>query len=143
RDLEDYKALLAKGLVRPGQLELMVGDADGKNAHQVTTLGAASFAPYFFPDGKRIIFSSNVGDPKGREFDLWAVNTDGTGLERITYSPGFDGFPIFSPDGKRLAFSSNRNQKHEGDTDVYVAAWKEGDASSAGMPPTGADRTMA
>ena len=32
----------------------------------------------FFPDGKRIIFSSNYGDPKGREFDIWAVNIDGT-----------------------------------------------------------------
>jgi hypothetical protein len=143
KDLEEFRALLKQNLVKPGKLELYVANADGSEARQITYLGAASFAPYFFPSGKRVIFSSNYGDPKGREFDLWAVNTDGTGLERITYSPGFDGFPIFSPDGKRLAFSSNRHQQHEGDTDVYVAAWKDGDGSSAGLPPTGADRTMA
>src|SRR5262249_33462115 len=84
----------------------------------------ASFAPFFFPDGRRILFSSNYGDPQGREFDLWAVNVDGTSLERITFAPGFDGFPMFSPDGKRLAFSSNRAfppGAHE--TDVYVGGW--------------------
>ena len=32
-------------------------DPDGGNKRQVTRLGAASFAPYFHPDGKRIIFS--------------------------------------------------------------------------------------
>ena len=57
-----------------------------RDARQVTSLGAASFAPYFFPDGKRILFSSNYGDPKGREFDIWAVDADGSDLERITCS---------------------------------------------------------
>ena len=60
------------------------------------------------PGEQRIIFSSNYGDPRGREFDLWAIDVAGTRLERITAAPGFDGFPMFSPDGKRLAFSSNR-----------------------------------
>jgi Zn-dependent M28 family amino/carboxypeptidase/Tol biopolymer transport system component len=143
KDLEEFRALLKQGLVKPGKLELYVGNADGSEARQITYLDAASFAPFFFPSGKRIIFSSNYGDPKGREFDLWAVNTDGTGLERITYSAGFDGFPIFSPDGKRLAFSSNRNQKHEGDTDVYIATWNDAPAATAAAAPTGADRTMA
>ena len=47
--------------------------------------GAANFAPYFFPDGERIIFCSNLGDPDGRNFDLYMIHKDGTGLERITY----------------------------------------------------------
>ena len=68
-------------------------------------------------------FSSNVGDPRGREFELWAVDTDGSNLERITYSRGFDGFPMFSPDGKGLAFGSNRNQRRRGETNVFVARW--------------------
>src|SRR5690606_12082845 len=108
--LAEYRALLAEGLVRPGELELMVANADGSDARQVTYLGGANFAPYFFPDGRRIIFSSNHHDPAGREFDLFAIDVTGANLERITYSPGFDGFPMFSPDGTRLAFASNRNQ---------------------------------
>ena len=75
-------------------------DRDGSNKRQVTRLGAASFAPFFHPDGKRILFSSNHPDPRGRNFDLWLVNDDGTGLERVTSDPTFDGFPMFSPDGK-------------------------------------------
>jgi Tol biopolymer transport system component len=121
--LAEYRQLLTENLVRPSQLEIWVADADGGNARQVTRLGAASFAPYFFPDGRRILFSSNHGDPKGREFDLWAIDSDGTDLERITFTPGFDGFPVFSPDGRRLAFGSNRNQGKPGETDVYVARW--------------------
>ncbi|HEX5715185.1 MAG TPA: M28 family peptidase [Thermoanaerobaculia bacterium] len=122
-EMEDYQRLLAQGLVRPSKLEIWVADADGSNARQVTSLGAASFAPSFFPSGDRILFSTNYGDPKGREFEIWAVNVDGSDLERITWSPGFDGFPLLSPDGTRLAFSSNRNQGAPGETNVFVAKW--------------------
>ena len=100
-------------------------DADGKNKHQVTHLGVASFAPYFFPDGKRIIFSSNYPDIHSRDFNLFVVNVDGTHLEQITFNPTFDGFPMFSPDGRKLAFASNRNAKVKGDTNVFIADWVE------------------
>ena len=133
QELDDYRRLLAGGLVRPTRLEIFVANADGSAARQVTRLGAASFAPAFFPAGDRIIFSSNHGDPKGREFDLWAVDLDGSGLERITWTPGFDGFPLFSPDGTRLAFASNRNQSAPGETNVFVARWAQADASAAAV----------
>ena len=75
-------------------------DRDGSNLRQVTKLGGANFAPSWHPDGKRLIFASNIHDPKGRNFDLYLVNVDGTGLERVTFNETFDGFPMFSPDGK-------------------------------------------
>ncbi len=138
-ELEDYRRLLAQGLVRPSRLEIWTADADGGEARQVTYLGAASFAPSFYPSGKRIIFSSNYGDPKGREFDLWAIDLDGSDLERITWTPGFDGFPMFSPDGTRLAFASNRNQSAPGETDVFVARWLDAaDKAAAPAPETAA-----
>jgi Tol biopolymer transport system component len=123
KELDEYRALLAQGLVRPSRLEIFVAKADGSDVHQVTKLGAASFAPSFFPSGKRLLFSTNYGDPQGREFDIWAVDLDGSHLERITWMPGFDGFPLFSPDGKSIAFSSNRRQSAPGETDVFVARW--------------------
>jgi TolB protein len=91
----------------------------------VTKLGVASFAPYFFPDGKRIIFASNLKDPHGRNFDLFAINADGTGLEQITYNDSFDGFPMFSPNGKKLVFASNRNAKAPRETNVFMADWMD------------------
>lgn len=122
----DYKALLARGLIRPGNLELWVMNADGSKKRQVTHNGAANFGPYWLPDGRRIIFASNVEntkDPAG--FDLYLVNQDGTGLERITYYPGFDAFPMFSSDGKKLVWASNRNGRAPHETNIFIADWVE------------------
>ncbi|HTN52424.1 MAG TPA: hypothetical protein VML50_08500 [Anaeromyxobacter sp.] len=124
-ELAEYRALLAQRLVRPRKLEIYTMNADGSDVRQVTRLGAASFAPFFHPDGRRIIFASNVGDPTGRNFDLYLVNDDGTGLERITTDETFDGFPMFSPDGKKLVFSSNRNGSRPHETNVFVSDWVE------------------
>ena len=125
KEKADYIALLKQNLIRPTTLEIWLMNADGSNKRQVTHLNKASFAPYFFPDGKRIIFASNVADPKGRDFDLYMIKTDGTGMERITYNPSFDGFPMFSPDGKKLVFASNRNGKVQGETNIFIADWVE------------------
>ena len=125
KEKTDYVALLKQNLIRPTVLDIWVMNADGSNKRQVTHLNKASFAPYFFPDGKRIIFSSNMADPKGRDFDLYMINVDGTGMERITFNPTFDGFPMFSPDGKKLVFASNRNDAKQGDTNIFIADWVE------------------
>lgn len=124
KELDDFQLLLKDALWRPTSLEIFVMNRDGSNLRQVTTLGRASFAPYFFPDGRRIIFASNYEDPRQRNFDIYAINVDGTGLERITDDPTFDGFPMFSPDGTHLVFASNRLHSHEGDTNVFIADWK-------------------
>jgi TolB protein len=121
----DYTELLKQNLIRPTTLEIWVMNADGSNKRQVTSNGKANFGPYFFPNGKRIIFASNMDDPRGRNFDLYAINVDGSGLERITFNETFDGFPMFSPDGKKLVFASNRNAKAPGDTNVFIADWVE------------------
>jgi Tol biopolymer transport system component len=120
-----YRALLADHSIRPMALEIFVADADGRNARQITHNGAANFGPYFFPDGKSVIYASNVGDAKGRNFDLWRVRDDGSGVEQITFHDTFDGFPMFSPDGKQLVFASNRNARQRGETNVFLADWIE------------------
>ncbi|HZD93440.1 MAG TPA: hypothetical protein VE133_04245 [Candidatus Sulfotelmatobacter sp.] len=125
-EVSDYKSLLAQGLIRPGNLEIWVMDADGKNKHQITHNGAANFAPFFLPDGKRIIFASNLADPKnGRDFDLYIINEDGTAQQRITFYPDFDAFPMFSSDGKQLVWASNRNGKAPHETNIFIADWVE------------------
>lgn len=119
-----YEELRTEGLVRPTRLELMVMNADGSNPRQITKNGAANFGPFFHPDGRRIIFASNVGDPQGRNFDLFLVDSDAPiDAERITYDEQFDGFPMFTRDGKQLVFASNRHHDAEGDTNVFIADW--------------------
>ncbi len=121
-DSSDYRDLLAQRLVRPSTLEIWLADADGGNPRQLTSLGSANFAPFFHPDGERIIFSSNHVDG-GRTFDLFMINVDGTGLEQITDRADFDGFPMFSPDGTKLVWASNRNAREEGETNLFIAEW--------------------
>ena len=123
---EDYQSLLASGLIRPSALEIWVADADGSSPRQLTDNGAANFAPYWHPSGEQIIFTSNMDDPRGRDFDIYLINVDGTGLERVTFSEGFDGFPVFHPDGTRLVFGSNRNMSHEGNTNLFLVEWLDG-----------------
>ncbi len=122
-ELDDYLDLLGQGLLRPGELEIWVMNADGSDPRQLTDIGGANFAPYWHPDGDRILFSSNHNDPSGRDFDIYQIYLDGTGLERITYAEGFDGFPVFSPDGRYLVFGSNRNNGDSNDTNVFIAEW--------------------
>ena len=124
QEILDYQGLLDQNLIRPMALQIWTMNADGTNKKQVTRNESANFGPYFFPDGNRIIFSSNLHDTKGRDFDLYAINSDGSNLERITFFKGFDGFPMFSADGKYLVFASNRNQKKKGDTNLLIAEWK-------------------
>jgi len=121
----DYQDLLKQNLIRPTTLEIWVMNADGSGKKQVTNNAKANFGPYFFPDGKRVIFASNMDDPKGRNFDLYKINVDGEGLERITFNETFDGFPMFSPNGDKLVFASNRNGKARGDTNIFIADWRE------------------
>ncbi len=52
--------------------------------------GSANFGSHCFSDSDKIIFSSNLQDPKRRNFDLYSINIDGIGLGRITFSDGFD-----------------------------------------------------
>ena len=123
-ELADYRSLLAQHIVRPSKMEIWVMNSDGSGQRQITHLGGANFAPFFTPDGKRIIFSSNYRNPRSANFDLFLVNLDGSGLEQVTTSPEFDGFPQFSPDGRRLVWASNRLAGNPHETNIFIADWK-------------------
>ena len=123
--IDDFRRLLGQKLVRPTQLDIYVMNADGSNKRRVTSNNAANFAPFFHPNGRQIIFSSNMSDPRSRNFDIYLINIDGSGLEQVTKHAEFDGFPMFSPDGRTLVFASNRNAAQPGDTNVFVADWVE------------------
>ena len=126
-ELRQFRDLLAKELVMPSKLEIMIMRADGSQKRQLTSNGAANFAPYFHPNGKQIIFSSNVNstNPGMPNFDLYLINRDGTGLEQVTFDQTFDGFPMFTKDGKKLVWASNRNPVSEGNTNIFIADWVE------------------
>ncbi|MBL8732975.1 MAG: PD40 domain-containing protein [Planctomycetes bacterium] len=126
-------SLLTQQIVRPSLMEISVCNRDGSGFTQLTHNGAANFAPFWFPDGKRIIFASNLGGVEKaqktqdrsalRIFNLYLMNDDGSGLEKVTDSSEFDSFPMFSPDGRYLVFASNRYGQQQGETNLFVAEW--------------------
>ena len=130
-ELDAYQGLLRQGLVEPGNLEIFVMDADGSNKRPITKNGASNFAPYFLPDGRRIIFSSNqhgynqaAKRPAGRPtFHLYLVGDDGQGLEQVTVAGNFNSFPMFSPDGTKLVWVSDRHTTGPGEFNIFLADW--------------------
>ncbi len=118
-----YKALLAKDVVEPMQMDLYVMRADGSDRRQITRLGGASFGPSFFPDSRRIIFASNHESAGSSQFELYAIDRDGKRLERVTFVGGFSAFPVFSPNGRKLVFASNRNARQPHEINVFIADW--------------------
>ncbi len=125
-EIDKYKDLLKQRLIEPGQLEIFVMNADGSGQRPVTSNGASNFSPFYFPDGKRIIFSSNIetqGEGGRPSFHLYAIGEDGAGLERLTFDGQFNSFPMFSPDGSRLVWVSDRQTKVPGEFNVFLADW--------------------
>ncbi len=124
-DSAEYLSLLGKHLVRPSRMDIWVMNVDGSGQRMVIHVPGPSFAPFFHPDGRRILFASNFKHPAGLDFDLYLVNLDGTGLEQVTASPEFDAFPMFSPDGKQLVWISGRGRKAPHESNVFLADWVE------------------
>jgi Tol biopolymer transport system component len=118
-----YRELLTRELVEPLLMDLYVMRANGSGRRQITRLGGASFAPFFFPDSRRIIFASNYENPGSSQFELYAVNRDGSHLERLTFAGGFNSFPMFSPDSRKLVFASNRNAQQPREINIFIADW--------------------
>jgi TolB protein len=125
QEMDRYRSLLKDNLTAPMKMELVVADADGKNATVITDFGCASFAPTFTPDGKRILFASNKHDCDGRKFELFMVNLDGSGLTQVTGFGGFTSFPEFSPDGKTLVFCSDKGARSRYEFNIFLADWQD------------------
>ncbi|GJL56266.1 MAG: hypothetical protein NPIRA02_33980 [Nitrospirales bacterium] len=125
--IKAYQDLLAKNMVEPSNLEIFIMNADGSNQHAITRNGASNFAPFFHPDGKHIIFSSNVSsqsEGKGRPaFHLYSINDQGEQLEQITTQGHFNSFPMFSPDGSKVVWVSDRNAVTPREFNVFLADW--------------------
>ncbi len=124
-EIKEYKDLLSQNLVAPTHMEVWIANADGSDAHQITNLEQANWAPNFTPDGRHMIFCSNHEYKRGFPFNMYLTDLEGKNMEKISRDKGFDAFPMFSPDGKKIIFCSNRNNGGTRDTNIFIADWVE------------------
>jgi len=122
KDLESSRAA-GPGPRPTDEARALRGQRRRSEARQITYLDAASFAPYWHPSQKRILFSSNWASSSPREFDMWGIDVDGTRLERVTTAPGFDGSRCSrrTENGSRSRRTAPPRGQH--DTNLFLARW--------------------
>ncbi len=105
--------------------EIMTMDLATRKEKQLTRMNAMSWAPFFHPSGKYLIFTTNVHG--FANFELYLVAAQGSSNPvRVTYTEGFDGLATFTPDGQKLSWTSTRNPKKQ--SQIYLADWNHEEA---------------
>jgi serine/threonine protein kinase/Tol biopolymer transport system component len=81
--------------------DLLLIRPDGGDLRQLTNDPERDRTPYWSPDGRRILFSSN----RSGKYEAWTIRPDGSGLTQITHIPDQPVFyPFWSPDGQQIGF---------------------------------------
>src|SRR5690606_6847843 len=86
-------------------------NTDGSNLVNITP-GVHGSYPDWSPDGKKIVFGSNLAG----NGDIYIANTDGSNMTQLTTDTNIDYDPAWSADGKKIVFTSFRN---EGIREIY------------------------
>jgi Tol biopolymer transport system component len=82
-------------------VDVWVYDLERGVGTRLTFDEAADVAPFWSPDGKRVVFSSDSGGV----FNIYWKRADGSGeAERLSESQNTQYGSSFSPDGKYVAF---------------------------------------
>jgi Tol biopolymer transport system component len=99
----------------PGELRIIVMNADGSAKHAVTPTsthtGDATITAAWSPDGRRIAFDDH--------YVIYVVNADGSGLRRLAQNATFGSW---SPDGRKLIFVRLPHPNHSGPATTAAVA---------------------
>ena len=108
-------------------LDIYIAKRDGSDKKRLTNNGATNWSPSWHPDGKHIVFSSNMDDWRddynafGSNFELYMIHINTLELIRLTNNDTFDSFPVISKNGK-IIFSSNRNANNPRQTNIFIGS---------------------
>ncbi len=111
-------------------------DLEGNHKRLVSTGQGKTTCGYFFPDGKRILYSStHAAGPacppppdysRGYvwalypQFDIYTARADGRELKPLTSTPGYDAEATISRDGKKIVYRA-----YHPETPAEIAEYKE------------------
>lgn len=85
----------------PGVYQLWLVNADGSDAHAITSGPISHYHPSWSPDGTKIVFQGTTD----HGIFLFTVNADGTGETQLT-NGGHDQSPSWSPDGSKIVYDA-------------------------------------
>ncbi len=100
--------------------DIWVSQVDGSHCHRLTTDGQGNEGPFWFPDGRHVVYASTrpgsdnpppvtVGSRQQRPSRIWMMDADGRNQRQLTFGPWIEGRPCVSPDGRTIVFCSNRS----------------------------------
>ena len=110
----EFRAPTAENRSTPGNadnndtLEIYIIHTDGTNKTQLTHNDVDDGHPTWAPDGKRIAFTSMVGDI----YQIAIVSATGGAAKQLTFSDASHYQPTFSQDGKRIIYVSNAHNHY-------------------------------
>jgi len=90
-----------------GDRNIFIIGVNGENKIMVSTKGKLAMSPYWFPDGKRIIFVSYILS----EPDIFIIDMENGVQFPFIRRDGYEGNPCVSPDGKNVILSMSDNGK--------------------------------
>ena len=103
--------------------QLMLVDAAGGTARQLTELAFDAGTPVWSTDGRVIFFTGDERQDDELDTensgDIWAVDVEVGTIRRLTSNPGTESAPALSPDGRRMAYLSTPERGSQ--TDLLVA----------------------
>lgn len=88
-------------------VDLYVMRADGTGVRRITDAPGYDGGPFFFPDGKKILWRRFAED--GLIADIWTARVDGADAKRITDFRSMSWAPYAHPSGEYIVFTSNQH----------------------------------
>ena len=86
--------------------EIYIMRADGSAQRRLTAVHGYDGGPFFFPDGKRIVWRRF--DERGLVADVWTMNVDGSDQRQVTRFESMSWAPYVHPSGEYVLFASNK-----------------------------------
>lgn len=124
KERREYRNQLSAGYVLPKRMALYRVDLRSKKTSRVFPFQYKAHSPSVIPKSNRILFTTTMADPKGKEASIFAISGDGKSLEQVSFSRSYDAYPVFSPDGKRIAWASSRKSRSGASFDTFIADWQ-------------------
>ena len=83
--------------------DIFLMDADGNNQKRITDVAGYNIAPFFTPDGKKIIFRTH----REYNYDIYIMNRDGSNQINLTPGSNHAYFSDISPDASKILIYDN------------------------------------